>query len=72
MYIKGVCEMEVVLNAHRKAKVKSRAQTVPTDAELEARLSTLNMPEELKEDFSCQDIIKANFGKTIEPIEKWQ
>ena len=63
--------MEAVLNSHRTAKVRRRARAVPTDAELEARLSTLNMPEELKEDFSCQDIIKANFGKTIEPIEKW-
>ena len=70
----AVLEEEVEIqnsHAHRTAKVRSRARAVPTDAELEARFSTLNMPEEPVEEFSWQDIIKANSGKTIKPIEQW-
>ena len=56
---------------YRRAKVRKRAQIVPSDAELAARFANSEMPEYPQEDFSCEDIIKANSGKTIKPIEKW-
>ena len=56
---------------YRKAKVRKRALMVPSDAELTARFSDSEMPEYPQDDFSCEDIIKANSGKTIKPIEKW-
>ena len=55
----------------RTAKVKSRAKNVLSDDELEARFSKLEMPEEPEDDFSSQDIVKANSGRIIKPIEKW-
>lgn len=56
---------------YRKAKVRKRAMMVPSDAELAARFAGLKMPEYPKDDFSCDEIIKANSGKTIKPVEKW-
>ena len=55
----------------RKAKVRKRAVAVPSDTELAARFSDLAMPDYPQDDFTSEDIIKANSGKTIKPIEKW-
>ena len=55
----------------RKAKVRRRANAVPSDAELESRFADLSMPEYPQDDFTCKDIIDANSGRTIKPIEKW-
>ena len=55
----------------RKAKVIRRAVVTPSDAELEARFANLETPQEPDNDSEWQDIIKANSGKTIKPIEKW-
>lgn len=55
----------------RKAKVRRRAVADHSDAELEAMFANQAMPEYPQDDFSCEDIIKANSGKTIKPIEKW-
>ena len=68
----AVLEEELVeQKTSRKAKVVRRALTVPSDAELEAKFAELSMPNYPEDDFSCEDIIKANSGKTIKPIEKW-
>ena len=55
----------------RKAKVRRRAVAVPSDAELEAKFADLSMPDYPQDDFTCEDIIKANSGKTNKQIEKW-
>ena len=55
----------------RKAKVRRRANAVPSDAELESRFADLSIPEYPQDDFTCKDIIDANSGRTIKPIEKW-
>lgn len=68
----AVLEEEVTEQTRsRKAKVKRRANAVPSDAELEARFADLSTPEYPQDDFTCKDIIEANSGKTIKPIEKW-
>lgn len=64
-------EMSEQRTPSRKAKVRKRAVVVPSDAELAARFSDLAMPDYPQDDFSIKDIIKANSGKTIKPIEKW-
>ncbi len=56
---------------YRKAKVKRRTASVPSDADLEKRFADLSMPEYPQDDFTSGDIIKANSGKVIKPIEKW-
>lgn len=53
--------------AHR---VKLRSANSPSDAELEARFAGLEMPE-LPADPEWRQVINANTGKTIKPIEKW-
>lgn len=58
-------------NYSRKAKVRRRSLNVPSDAELEAKFADLAMPKFPQCDYTCKDIIKANSGKTIKPIEKW-
>ena len=68
----AVLEEELVVqNTPRKAKVVRRALAVPSDAELEAKFADLSMPDNPQDDFTFEDIIKSNSGKTIKPIEKW-
>ncbi len=55
----------------RKAKVIRRAVATPSDAELETRFANQEMPQVADNDPEWRDIIKANSGKTIKPIEKW-
>ena len=55
----------------RKAKARRRYAAAPSDAELEARFIDAAMPEYPQDEFTCGDIIKANSGRTIKPIEKW-
>ncbi|MBQ9203374.1 MAG: hypothetical protein IJ155_03935 [Prevotella sp.] len=58
-------------HAGRKAfRVRSRAEHSPSDAELEARFAGLEMPE-LPEAPLWDEVIKANSGKVIKPVEKW-
>ena len=56
----------------RKRVVRMRRQSVntPTDAELEARFSGKEMPP-MPEDPDWSQVINANKGKIIKPIEKW-
>lgn len=56
---------------HRTAKVKRRAHAILSDEELNARFSNLSQPIEPADDPLWQDVISANTGKTIKPIEKW-
>jgi hypothetical protein len=56
---------------YRKAKVIRRAASVPSDADLEERFADLSMPDYPQDDFTSEEIIKANSGKVIKPIEKW-
>ena len=58
-------------NYSRKAKVRRRSLNAPSDAELEAKFADLVMPAYPQDDFTCEDIVKANSGKMIKPIEKW-
>ena len=55
----------------RKAKVIRRSVASPSDAELEERFANYETPLEPNNDSEWQDIIRANSGKTIKPIEKW-
>ena len=54
----------------RVAKVIRRAEMPPTDAELQTRFDGLEVPE-VPEDPEWSQVISANMGKTIKPIEKW-
>ena len=56
---------------YRKAKVRRRAASVPSDADLEERFADLSMPDYPQDDSTSEDIIKANSGKVIKPIKKW-
>lgn len=69
----AVLEEEVANQAshYRKARVVRRISAAPTDKELEKRFAHLDMPKDPQDDFSSKDIIQANSGKTIKPIEKW-
>ena len=58
------------LSAKRVAKVRRRASYTPSDAELKARFADKDMPS-MPEDASWREVIDANSGKTIKPIEKW-
>ena len=61
--------MEIIdKQPYRKAKVRRRANAVPSDAELEARFADLSMPEYPQDDFTCKDIIEANSGKPLSTI----
>ena len=51
-------------------RVKRRAANSPTDAALEARFAELDMPE-IPADPDWSQVVTANSGKTIKPIEKW-
>ena len=55
----------------RKAKVIRRSMIAPSDAVLEERFSDMAMPELPQDDFTSEEIIKSNSGKTIKSIEKW-
>ena len=57
--------------SRRVAKIRRRADSAPSDADLEARFANLGMPQMPESAPSWQDVIKANSGKTIKPIEKW-
>ena len=61
---------EGAVMARRGAKVRRRAVHSPSDAELEARFAGQEVPV-LPEDPSWSEVISANTGKTIKPIEKW-
>ncbi len=50
--------------------VKRRSANSPSDAELEARFAGLETPE-IPADPEWSEVISANTGKTIKPIEKW-
>lgn len=69
----AVLEEEVVEQEQhtRKAKVIRRAASSPSDAELEQRFAGLAMPDYTPDNFTSEEIIKSNSGKTIKPIEKW-
>jgi hypothetical protein len=54
----------------RKVKVRRRAEKAPNDAELAMRFADKPMPP-MPEETSWKDIIDANVGKTIKPVEKW-
>jgi len=56
---------------YRKAKVRRRSAFVPSDADLEKRFADKSMPEYPQDNFTSEDIIKANSGKVIKSIEKW-
>ena len=56
--------------AKRVAKIIRRAKNAPSDAELQARFEGLDMPNQPK-DPEWSQVIDANIGKTIKPIEKW-
>ena len=51
-------------------KARRRSENAPTDSQLEARFAGLEQPE-LPVDPSWEEIINANSGKTIKPVEKW-
>jgi len=55
----------------RKAKVVRRSTHAPTDEELENIFSDSCIVSEPSNDADWQDVVKANSGKTIQPIEKW-
>lgn len=55
----------------RTARVKKRTTYYHTDEELEARFASEPVPEIPTEEGSWHEIIKANSGKTIKPVEKW-
>lgn len=64
-------ELSGQTSAPRKiAKVK-RMPIDKTDAELEAEFADKPMPELPVGDAPWQDVIKANSGRTIKPVEKW-
>lgn len=54
----------------KKVKIRCRSNNSPSDAELEARFDGLAVPE-LPADPDWRQVISANTGKTISPIEKW-
>lgn len=51
-------------------QVRRRAEHVPTDEQLAARFAGLESPQ-LPEEPEWSQVIAANTGKTIKPIEKW-
>lgn len=53
-----------------RRKVKSRYANAPSDAELEEKFAGKSVPQQ-PEDAPWNEIINANIGKTIKPIEKW-
>lgn len=61
---------DLVSSERRVARVVQR-NISPTDAQLEEMFSGKKSPSVPEEDFSWSDLISANTGKTIKPIEKW-
>lgn len=57
--------------ARRKCRVIRRTGNTPSDAQLEERFMGLEMPPVPKEEPAWSEVINANIGKTIKPIEKW-
>jgi len=53
-----------------RRKVKSRYANAPSDEELEERFAGKPIPQQ-PEDAPWNEIINANIGKTIKPVEKW-
>ena len=71
--VEALVRRPINVEAHtikRIAKVKRRAENAPSDDQLEALFIEKPMPP-MPEDASWKDIIDANTGKTIKPIEKW-
>ena len=70
----SVLEEESALANHSESqqsrKVKARYANAPSDEELEERFAGKPIPQ-LPEDAPWSEIISANIGKTIKPIEKW-
>ena len=54
----------------RRHRVRCSSINSPSDAELEARFAGLAVPE-IPADPEWSQVISANTGKTIKPIEKW-
>ena len=52
------------------AKVRKQTTSSPSDAELEARFKGKDMPE-MPDNPDWHQVIEANTGKIIKPIEKW-
>ena len=61
---------ETLNSPNRIRSVRRRANDVPTDAQLEARFAGKEVPS-FSEDPEWNEVINANTGKTIKPIEKW-
>ncbi len=61
---------EKSIKGRRTAKVARRALNSPSDMELESRFGGNDMPEPPADPVWSQ-VINANTGKTIKPIEKW-
>lgn len=55
----------------RTARVKRRASSAVSDAELSKRFSGIPMPQYPTEEPTWEEVINSNTGKTIKPIEKW-
>ena len=70
----SVVEEESALDNHLESqprrKVKSRYANAPSDEELEERFAGKSIPQQ-PEDAPWNEIINANIGKTIKPVEKW-
>ena len=66
----SVLEEETETPFQRKAKVK-KAYNSPTDDQLEAIMIDRPMPEVHESEDTWDEVINANIGKTIKPIEKW-
>ena len=70
----SVVEEESALDNHSESqprrKVKSRYANAPSDEELEERFAGKSIPQQ-PEDAPWNEIINANIGKTIKPVEKW-
>lgn len=56
----------------RRAKVIRRSSVHSlTDSELEKRFADKNMPDYPESEPTWSEVINANSGKTIKPVEKW-
>ena len=56
--------------AKRTFKVRRRSACSPSDEELSARFAGKDIPK-IPDDPDWSQVIDANTGKTIKPIEKW-
>lgn len=55
----------------RRTATVIRRHGAPSDAQLQALFGDKESPSIPEEDYSWSDVINANSGKTIQPIEKW-